>query len=71
MTPHYTHNDFGYGIELRSPRGETRFIQDEDAEQFLSQLQNIKRVWRRGNPNPEIFDNCLDHQDNLHRDYFV
>jgi len=68
---HYDYEDQGFGVLLKSPRGTTVWLQGDDANSFLSDVNDIDTIWYEcGNPNPSIFKQVEDHIDLLIDAYF-
>ena len=69
---HYDYEDVGYGVILTDPLGEDVFLQGDDAEQFLEEMNQLDTIWlEQGNPNPSIFRTQEDHIDLLIDPYFT
>lgn len=72
MREHYDYNDLGYGVSLASPCGETVFLQGDDANEFLADMEEIDGIWESdGNPNPSIFESQECHIDLIIDQYFI
>ena len=68
---HYDYEDQSFGVLLKSPRGTTVWLQGDDANSFLSDVNDIDTIWYEcGNPNPSIFKQVEDHIDLLIDAYF-
>lgn len=67
---YFSYNDVGYGVEICSPSGDSVWLQGDDYSNFLTELEDLEKVWEEGNPNPDLFDSYEEHLDLVLSNYF-